>query len=261
MKNKKIKPGEVRITPSDNRLMTMPPYVNTAGKPPTWFSRIGKEQGSLRRCAGTVDMLSAGITIPCWTNFDFKYDEKDQSWHNRGGNFGGVGNSPNDIGVVGSFPYASTGECPMSSIRKIETSDYPKLVNPWKMETAPGWSSLLMPIYWEPNENYQVIPAIVHTDFYHTINIVLNLLSDKPFTIKYGTPLVQIIPFKRDSDFESITFEDESNYKYVNSKGFGFGHIFPINGTSGPYRREKIRIDEALSQKPVSFIDRLLRRR
>jgi hypothetical protein len=260
MKKEKIKPGQIRITPSDNRLLTMPPHVNAINNPPSWFSKISKERGSIRRCAGTIDMLSAGITIPCWTNFDFKLDDKTKTWETRGSNFGGT-RGHQDVGAIEHFPYQSVGECPISSIRKVENSFYQKLINPWKIETAPGWSILQMPIYWEPNENYTILPAIIHTDFYHTANIVLNLTSDKPFTIKYGTPLVQIIPFKRDSDFESIIFEDESNFKYVDSTGFGFGHIFPTNGTSGPYRREKMRIDEELANHKQSLVDKILRRK
>ena len=257
---KKIKPGQIRITPEDNRLMSMPPYVNTVGKAPTWFSRMGKQGGSLRRCAGTVDMLSAGITIPSWTNFDFKFDEKDGVWHSRGASFGGSSNRDTRVGVVDSFDYAATGECPVTSVRKIENSYYPKLVNPWKIETAPGWSTLILPTYWEPSEHYTVLPAIVHTDFYHTANVVLNLISNKPFTIKYGTPLVQLVPFKRSADYEEIIFEDESNHKYVESTGFGFGHIFPTNGTSGPYRRERMRVDEELANQKHSLIEKILRR-
>ena len=260
MKNNKIKPGQIRITPSDNRLMTMPPYVNTIGKPPSWFSRMGKQGGSLRRCAGTSDMLAAGITVPSWSIFDFKFDQDRRVWESRGASFSSNTYSDTKVGVVDSFNYAATGECPVTSVRKIEDSYYPKLVNPWKFETAPGWSTLILPIYWEPSENYQVLPAIVHTDFYHTVNVVLNLTSDKPFTIGYGTPLAQMVPFKRNADFEEIIFQDESEFKYLEYTGFGFGHIFPPNGTSGPYRRERVRVDEALANKPVSFIDRILRR-
>jgi hypothetical protein len=90
--------------------------------------------------------------------------------------------------------------------------------------------------------------------------VVLNLISNKPFTIKYGTPLVQLVPFKRSADYEEIIFEDESNHKYVESTGFGFGHIFPTNGTSGPYRRERMRVDEELANQKHSLIDKILRR-
>jgi hypothetical protein len=88
----------------------------------------------------------------------------------------------------------------------------------------------------------------------------LNLISDKSFTIKYGTPLAQLVPFRRDADFEEIIFQDESQFKYLESTGFGFGHIFPTNGTSGPYRRERIRVDEELANQKQSLVDKILRR-
>jgi hypothetical protein len=106
----------------------------------------------------------------------------------------------------------------------------------------------MLPLYWEPNENYSVVPAIVHTDFYHLMNIVLNITGDSAFTIKYGTPIAQLIPFKRDSDFNQIEFTDESYFKYVSTTGFGMGHVVPHDGTAGPYRREKIKVDKMIEE-------------
>jgi hypothetical protein len=135
----------------------------------------------------------------------------------------------------------------MTGVRKIETGQYPKLVNPWRMETAPGWSTLILPCYWEPSEDYTVVPAIVHTDFYHAINIVLNLTGDRPFALKYNTPIAQLIPFKRDSDFTKVLFNDESEFKYYASTGFGSGFISPKE-TGATYRKERIRVDARLKE-------------
>jgi hypothetical protein len=253
-----VKPGQIRFTPLDNRLMESAPYVNTVVNPPSWFQRIGKHQGSIRKCAGTIDLLSAGVTLPMWTNYRFRPNPLG-GWETAGDDF-----SPNaGINSIQGFPFGSTGQCPMTDIRKIEDGQYPKIINPWRFETAPGWSTLLLPLYWEPNENYSVVPAIVHTDFYHLMNIVLNLTGDSAFSIKYGTPIAQLIPFKRDSDFTEIEFNDESYFKYVATTGFGMGHIAPHDGTAGPYRRFKIQTDKGLSENPVSdsIIQKILQAR
>lgn len=243
----KVKPGSIRCTPIDNRLMESPPFVNSISNPPTWFKMIGKNQGSVRKCAGTIDLLAAGVTLPAWTNFRFRPAE-DGNWETGGDEF----NPAAGINHISGFPYESTGQCPMTSVRKMETGQYPKIVNPWRIETAPGWSTLVLPIYWEPNENYSVIPAIVHTDFYHLANIVLNITTDSAFGIRQGTSLAQLIPFKRNLDFEKIDFNDESYFKYVATTGFGMGHVAPFEGTAGPYRREKIRVDKALEEEKVN---------
>ena len=240
----KVKPGVIRFTPVDNRLMESPPTVNSISQPPQWFKQIGKHQGSLRKCAGTIDFLSAGVTLPAWTNFRFRPDGNG-TWEYGADEF-----SPEaGIANISGFGYESTGECPMTSVRKLETGQYPKIVNPWRFETAPGWSTMILPVYWEPNENYTVVPAVVHTDFYHLANVVLNITTDRAFGIKHGTPLVQLVPFKRNADFEKIDFNDESYFKYVATTGFGMGHIAPHDGTAAPYRRERIRVDKQLEDQ------------
>ena len=240
----KVKPGVIRFTPVDNRLMESPPTVNSISQPPQWFRQIGKHQGSLRKCAGTIDFLSAGVTLPAWTNFRFRPDGHG-GWEHGADEF-----SPEaGIANISGFGYESTGECPMTSVRKLETGQYPKIVNPWRFETAPGWSTMILPVYWEPNENYTVVPAVVHTDFYHLANVVLNITTDRAFGIKHGTPLVQLVPFKRNADFEKIDFNDESYFKYVATTGFGMGHVAPHDGTAAPYRRERIRIDKQLEDQ------------
>ena len=237
---KRIKPGTVRITPEDNRLMTMPPFVNEQTSLPQWFKQLKKFSGSLRSCAGVNDYLTTGITIPLWTNVYFRPNLETNFWESRIDNM-----SPplHNIAVQG-FSYDQTGKCPATDVRKFETMQYPKIINPWRIETAPGWSSLILPPLWEPNENYDVLAAVVHTDFYHAANVVLNIKTTTDFTIKYGTPIMHVIPFKRQDNVSVIEFEDESNFKYVESTGFGFGHILPSTGSAGPYRRYKNKIDK-----------------
>ena len=92
-----------------------------------------------------------------------------------------------------------------------------------------------------------MVPAIVHTDYYHAMNVVLNIIGDRPFMIKQGTPIAQLIPFKRDSDFSKVLFSDESEFKYVASTGFGMGFVSPKE-TGAPYRRERIKVDHALEE-------------
>jgi hypothetical protein len=263
VKKNNLKPGEIRVTPLDNRLNEMPPFINSVETQPAWFKRIHKNPGSLRRCAGINDFFNIGVTIPAWTNFDFRPGEHGE-WETRGANFGfQIGET--DISKIDAFPFASTGECPVTAVRSagLTESQYPKLVNPWRVETAPGWSVLMLPVLWEPNNNYDVLPAVVHTDFYHTANIVLNIKGDSPFSIKWGTPLVQLVPFERKTNIDKLMIADESDFKHVASVGFGTGHIMPIEGTAAPYRRQRIKIDKDLEVKSsnMSIIKKIKRKR
>ena len=86
-KQEKLKPGQIRITPSDNRLLEMPPYKNSVENHRPWFKILHKGEGSLRRCAGINDFFNIGVTLPSWTNFKFRPDGNGD-WETRGDEFG-----------------------------------------------------------------------------------------------------------------------------------------------------------------------------
>jgi len=248
----KPKPGEIFIFPKDNRLDEVSPYVNTQANQPSWFRMVGKHLGSIRRCAGTVDYLSSGVTIPMWTNTYFNPRHE--------GNFGWeIDQEHIPFPAHGEFrlqhfDYQSTGKCPMTQMRHedAENGVYPKLVSPFNIMTAPGWSTIMLPVLFEPNKNYQVIPAIVNTDIYHEANIVLNIITNEHFKITAGTAIAHLIPFKRNADFSKIKFMDQQNFILTTSRGFSEYQRFPVGSSSSPYRRYSRQIDEEIERMEKS---------
>ncbi len=240
------KPGQIVIMPQDERLMENPPFVNNHKTVPEWFKGIPKDRGSIRRCAGTIDYLSLGVTVPFWTNAFF---EPNMQAPGRWNLF--MENYPNGQPFINQpFPFDSTGRCPMTSVRDVEDSFYPKLVNPYHVRTAPGWSTILLPPLFEPNPNYVTMPSVIHTDVYHTLNLVINITTSSSFSIKYGTPVMHLIPFKRNSDFEEIIGLTSEAHIIGASRGFVSGTSMPSQGTSAPYRRFVKRVDEEMSKEP-----------
>ena len=207
---KSVKEGQILIIPSDDRLLESgeKPYVSGPRKMPSWFRSSPK--GGIRRCAGVQNFLELGIIVPAWTTFKITPDDFSDSWSISNKNFT---DTVHPFGYD-AFPYESTGSCPMTSVRKKEKSFYPKLVTPYSFITAPGWSCIILGLLHQPNDNYDIVTGIVHTDFYHQINVVLNLKNDKEFQIIHNDPLFQLIPFKRSGDFNKINFASEEYYKY-----------------------------------------------
>jgi hypothetical protein len=76
-----------------------------------------------------------------------------------------------------------------------------KFHNYWTIKTPPGWSCLFVPPLNRPNPVVEVIAGIVDTDTYHSlINFpFIATAPDGVYTLERGTPLVQIIPFRRDA--------------------------------------------------------------
>lgn len=77
---------------------------------------------------------------------------------------------------------------------------YPKFINPWAIQTPPGYSCLFVqPFHRE--SIFTILPGIVDTDTYSAPVNFPFALKDWSFEglIPAGTPMAQVIPFKRDS--------------------------------------------------------------
>jgi hypothetical protein len=91
-----------------------------------------------------------------------------------------------------------------------------KYLHGWVIETPPGWSCLITHPLGYNNLPIKTIPAVIDTDG-------LNTLANSPFMIKSGfegilekgTPMFQIIPFKR-SEWASEYELQEENENWLN---------------------------------------------
>jgi hypothetical protein len=90
---------------------------------------------------------------------------------------------------------------------------FPKWINPWAIKTPKGYSCLFVPPMHNPNEHFETLEGIVDTDSYYArINLpfILKNKNEKEFMIPAGTPIVQIIPFKRESWESELSNDRES---------------------------------------------------
>lgn len=78
---------------------------------------------------------------------------------------------------------------------------YPKWINPWSIKTEKGYSCLFLPPMHQENKYFSIFPGIVDTDNYFSPVNFPFVLKDISFEglVPAGTPMAQVIPFKRDS--------------------------------------------------------------
>lgn len=106
---------------------------------------------------------------------------------------------------------------------------YPKWINPWSIRTPIGYSCLFISPMHNPNGMFTIMPGIIDTDRYtNPVNFPFTLDNPKfEGIIPAGTPIAQVIPFKRDSfkleinkkgEFEKVDrFARLFNVKWVNN--------------------------------------------
>jgi hypothetical protein len=98
---------------------------------------------------------------------------------------------------------------------------YPKWINPWAIATPPGYSTLFVQPFHRESV-FTILPGVVDTDKYKSaVNFpfVLNEADKFEGLIPAGTPMAQVIPFKRDAwQMEMGTMEDFNEQVKITNK-------------------------------------------
>ena len=157
---------------------------------PKWFKDIpSSEPMSVKNCPSFPDYFSQGYIIPMWGDVKLLYKKEDDiwewktssnlfSWENHSNSQFIDHTKSNFLGVDGQFIFKAN--CP------------------WRVVTPPGWSVLQLPLFYNFNKDWSVLPGVIDTDIHSEINQqVLYHGNDKEIEIKQGDPFVLYIPFKR----------------------------------------------------------------
>lgn len=170
-------------------------YVNGEKKP----SGEGTTTATIKRCMPVFDVINSGYIIK--SQADVFVSQKELK-----------NDDGNPIGKVPWYEWANFGliefhpvvQAPNHPFRKNlnEDSSYPKWINPWAIKTDPGYSCLFVPPFHQESL-FTILSGIVDTDTYSAPVNFPFVLNDWSFEglIPAGTPIVQVIPFKRD-EFE-----------------------------------------------------------
>ena len=106
------------------------------------------------------------------------------------------------------------------------------------------------------------MPGVVHTDYYHHMNWVINIFRDGKFTIPLGTPIAQAMTFPRNCD-NSLLYGDEETGNLLFQRGFGGSYSPAPENRRTAYRRQQRKEDQVcpvyVDKKPT-FRQRLFRR-
>lgn len=76
-----------------------------------------------------------------------------------------------------------------------------KIPLPWSIQSKRKFSAYVMPalMHADYHDKIWVMPGITHSDKFHTVNFVFVPLKECDFIIPAGTPLLQILPLRRET--------------------------------------------------------------
>lgn len=170
---------------------------------------------TVKRCVPFLDVLSTGYIIPLWSDIAVKSAEDTftMSWNNS---IFSDGHS-----MVDKHMSEQISTTPIVDLSPFGNQPM-KFVNPWVINTEPGWSCLFVSPLNHFEDRFQLISGLVDTDtYYNNINFPFIWMKQnfKGF-LERGTPLVQVIPIKRDEymskvEIQTMTEENQLEKKKV----------------------------------------------
>lgn len=159
-------------------------YKNTAsyidGKEPRFD---GSTPATVKRCMPVFDSITAGylLLLPADVRVSWKDDAPYYEWASSN--------------LISFHPVSQAPIHPAGN-----GYAYPKWNNPWAIKTPKGYSTLFVQPFHRESQ-FTILPGVVDTDAYTSeVNFPFVLNNPKwEGTIPAGTPIAQVIPFKRDS--------------------------------------------------------------
>ena len=93
---------------------------------------------------------------------------------------------------------------------------FPKWISPWSIKTPEGYSCLFVSPMHQDNKYFEILEGVVDTDKYiNPVNFPFVLKEPKKdFLIPAGTPIAQVIPFKREEWVSSFSKDKETVTKF-----------------------------------------------
>ena len=169
------------------------------------WNTIPYRDNSVKKCPTVKDIMFSGYIIPLWLDLRIDYTvQTGLNWYNKHANEETI--TYHEPNAIGSMP-----------INDNSFNTALKFTNPWDIITPPGWSVLIMSPWYHRHWEIEIMPSIVETDSYHQMNIPFLYHGQGERTFRQGTPLIQVIPFRRDA-FDTLGFqsrvmdEDEKLY-------------------------------------------------
>lgn len=144
---------------------------------------MGGTSGTIKKCMPVFDAMTAGymILLPADVYVSVKHGEQFFQWAN--------------FNLISDH---SVQQAPLHPARR-KNNPYPKFNNPWSIKTPEGYSTLFVhPMH--QDLPFTIFPGIVDTDKYFApVNFPM-VINDPNFEglIPKGTPIAQVIPFKRE---------------------------------------------------------------
>ena len=189
------------------------PLQKSINHVPSWFKNTknpidfsSDTHNNVKKCPSFPLYFNRGWIMTLWCDLLIERDDLGKvSW-----------TTPNDVFKFEFHSDSQFKDHLPDHIRK-EIACVIKPISPWKVKTSKDWYILQLPLFYEFQQNFGLIPGIFPSDIYHQTNqqliIYKNAFKDgNKILLPKGTPLAQYIPIPK-QDVKGIISEETKELK------------------------------------------------
>ncbi len=218
----------------------------------------GQVNKTVRSCPAMQDWLSSGYLILANRDLFVKNgvteeDSDSKFYHTEDTILDGMDSYSSathpHIQMHDAFNYMSTMDAPVKDAFKMSSA--------WDITTPPGYSCFYLDPFLFQNDYFATFQGIIDTDKFNVnkdnSQIIFYPKVDHSFVITKGTPICQIIPYKREEWVATYTVKDHKSFvtnqsEYTTEREDGNRTMAELNRIgfadelhkAGPYKRGKV---------------------
>lgn len=210
---------EIEFICGDKHVLRHFPIVPAKDCLPNWYKELKANEPNISKCMPVRDMITAGYIIPNAYEQAVGYQVNAENGVEEVERVYPV----EEIGEFYTFLNSGTApntmhthdQCPVDIAGRKKT--YFKINLPWHIKTPKGYSTLFVQPFYQFQTDITVMPGIIDTDEFDLSQVNFPCyLSAEDADLKPGRPLVQLIPFKRDSWTHKLKFEEQTTFSKMN---------------------------------------------
>jgi hypothetical protein len=239
---KKSKTQIIKFYPLNDKTVDFTPEPKPASKSlPKWYksqpsqidngesiAQNGQPTSTVKRCMPIFDVMTSGYTLVAPLDIYIDATNPEKLTYQVPATMASFKSD-----IFATHDRRQYSEMPIDE--KLSHKDLLRIMPFWIVSTPPGYSALFLnPLHGDPSP-LTAIPGLIDTDGYPSDGH-LSFIVEKDFKgiIKQGTPLVQVIPFKREGWKMEIVDSSES-------EGFLKKHRMNLRSTFSNGYKNKFR--------------------
>ena len=198
---------------------------------PDWWKKVERmitslnDKGTVRHCPSFPEYITQGFVVPLWCDLHINIEHEKFEWHTP----------------EGMFTFTSHSDAQFRDWAPKHVKDNTSMVLkpncPSRVKTPPGWSVWQLPMYYEFNPLYEVLPGIIWSDIHHEINQQMLMKKYGEFVIKRGTPLAMYVPYERNKYTYDVSGPNVKNAAWANT-----AHLHVRSKFKGGYKLHQAEV-------------------